>query len=156
MLLNKLLNVLFIQPTYTVTFLSVYISLFLARRVIEADTKFNRGECSSFLQSLTNCWYTRSWHAPFFCVISDLITTRQFNWTNISKDEKVNINYVIFSFIFFLESPLFINNAMIKLHDTQVVVTWRTLPGHVDYGLIIWSLLGHLSDCFITWRVSLM
>jgi len=92
----------------------------------------------------------------FFCVISDLITTRQFNWTNISKDEKVNINYVIFSFIFFLESPLFINNAMIKLHDTQVVVTWRTLPGHVDYGLIIWSLLGHLSDCFITWRVSLM
>jgi len=152
-----LLNVLFIQPTYTVTFLSVYISLFLARRVIEADTKFSRGECSSFFAIFDKLLiHEKLTCTPFLCVISDLITTRQFNWTNISKDEKVNINYVIFSFIFFLESPLFINNAMIKLHDTQIVVTWRTLPGHVDYGLIIWSVLEHLSDCFITWRVSLM
>jgi len=30
----------------------------------------------------------------------DLIATRQFNY-NISKDEKANINYILFTFIFY-------------------------------------------------------
>ena len=81
-------------------------------------------------------------HPFFWCVISDLITTRQFNWTNISKDEKVN-KIISFSLFFTARRALFINNnAMIKWHDTQIVVACRTLSAWIN-----WCNLVLFSEC---------
>ena len=107
---------------------------------IEATTEVSRGECSLFLQSLKYCSNTRSWHAPSFVFCGShsykaiqLISQRMKRWTQI----------ISFSLFFTARRALFINNnAMIKWHDTQIVVAWRTLSAWIN-----WCNLVLFSEC---------
>ena len=71
-----------------------------------------------------------------------LISQRMKRWTQI----------ISFSLFFTARRALFINNnAMIKWHDTQIVVAWRTLSAWIN-----WCNLVLFYECFKSKQVHLL